>query len=161
MKLQGKHSLMLAALAAIAMASTAQGEDVKVKQKDGSDWTIKITPGPVTSPAPAEGKAAEYTSTYDSIPFSRSMYESNPNYQHDATMEMLFDQLRPGTNVNVGGNVSNMLGPMYSPWGIRRVSPCLGTMYSPWGAYRSPYLGFGRGYYPGFVGSATIIQQVP
>ncbi|MCG6156718.1 hypothetical protein [Rubinisphaera margarita] len=38
---------------------------------------------------------AQYQAVYDSIPFSRAEYLANPSYRHEATMEMLFGELRP------------------------------------------------------------------
>ena len=39
--------------------------------------------------------AASYAAVYRSIPFLRSEYLANPSYRHEATMEILFGQLRP------------------------------------------------------------------
>lgn len=36
-----------------------------------------------------------YAQAYAQIPFSRSEYEANPSYRHDAAMEILFGQMRP------------------------------------------------------------------
>lgn len=49
---------------------------------------------------PSAGGAAcvnpwNYALIYDSIPFLRSEYIANPSYRHEATMEILFGQLRP------------------------------------------------------------------
>ena len=52
---------------------------------------------------------AEYRRVYASIPFSRTEYDANPGYRHEATLELLLGQLRPrivfpagaGTNVRV------------------------------------------------------------
>ena len=64
------------------------------------------------APAPAEAAGAEapvsaasgtpvlrmtYAEAYASVPFSRSEYEANPSYRHDAAMELMFGQLRPMT----------------------------------------------------------------
>ena len=64
------------------------------------------------SPAPAEAGAAgapvsaasgpiplrmTYAEAYAQIPFSRSEYEANPAYRHDAAMELMFGTLRPMT----------------------------------------------------------------
>jgi len=38
---------------------------------------------------------AQYQAVYNSIPFSRAEYLANPSYRHEATMEMLFGELRP------------------------------------------------------------------
>ena len=40
-----------------------------------------------------------YRQVYDSIPFNRAEYLANPGYRHEATMEILFGQLRPTTIV--------------------------------------------------------------
>jgi len=64
------------------------------------------------SPAPAEAGVAgapvsaasgpiplrmTYAEAYAQIPFSRSEYEANPAYRHDAAMELMFGMLRPMT----------------------------------------------------------------
>jgi hypothetical protein len=36
-----------------------------------------------------------YAEAYAQIPFSRSEYEANPNYRHDAAMELVFGAMRP------------------------------------------------------------------
>ena len=62
-----------------------------------------LTPATVVS---LPNQALAYREVYDSIPFSRAEYQANPSYRHDATMELLFGQLRPTviqrgtTNVN-------------------------------------------------------------
>ena len=40
-----------------------------------------------------------YQQVYDSIPYNRAEYLANPGYRHEATMEILFGQLRPTTVV--------------------------------------------------------------
>lgn len=39
--------------------------------------------------------AADYEAVYKSIPYSRAEYLANPAYRHEATMEILFGELRP------------------------------------------------------------------
>ncbi|TWT64287.1 hypothetical protein [Rubinisphaera italica] len=39
--------------------------------------------------------AADYEAIYQSIPYSRAEYLANPAYRHEATMEILFGELRP------------------------------------------------------------------
>ena len=58
-----------------------------------------------TGSATVPPQTAMYREVYDSIPFSRAEYNANPSYRHDATMEFLFNQLRPTvihrtTNIN-------------------------------------------------------------
>jgi|GEM_PF-2290858 hypothetical protein len=54
-------------------------------------------------------QTALYRDIYFSIPFNRAEYNYYPNYRHDATMELLFNQMRPTviqrgtTNVNQFG----------------------------------------------------------
>jgi hypothetical protein len=36
-----------------------------------------------------------YAEAYAQIPFSRTEYEANPNYRHDAAMELMFGTMRP------------------------------------------------------------------
>lgn len=40
-----------------------------------------------------------YTEAYQAIPFSRTEYEANPGYRHQAAMELLFGTMRPTTMV--------------------------------------------------------------
>lgn len=61
-----------------------------------------VTPVPAEVPpvAPASvpvtmNMASQYQEIYLSIPFSRVEYNANPSYRHDATMEILFGQMRP------------------------------------------------------------------
>ena len=51
--------------------------------------------GPCVEAGTINGKG--YEEVYRSIPFSRTEYLANPSYRHDATMEILFGQLRPTT----------------------------------------------------------------
>lgn len=45
------------------------------------------------------GQRMSYREAYDAIPFSRSEYNANPSYRHEAAMELMFGQLRPMTTV--------------------------------------------------------------
>jgi|GEM_PF-2729506 len=64
-------------------------------------------PIPCATPVtPAVAHASRYAEIYQSIPFSRTEYDHNPTYRHDATMELLLGQHRPRppvqqTSVNV------------------------------------------------------------
>jgi len=51
------------------------------------------------SPAPSGVSSSEYRRVYDSIPFSRSEYKTNPNYRHDSAMEILTGNSRHQTIV--------------------------------------------------------------
>ncbi len=51
---------------------------------------------PMTAPVDCPpAMASRYLEVYASIPFFRSEYLANPSYRHEATMEILFGQLRP------------------------------------------------------------------
>lgn len=78
---------------------------------------------------PVRGNYAAYRRVYASIPFSRTEYDANPGYRHEATMELLLGQLRPriaypsaprsDVRVNVGWPVWNSYPQRY---GYRRWS---------------------------------------
>lgn len=98
----------------------------------------QIIPGPsALSLSPSCDLAARYRAIYDAIPFSRAEYDANPSYRHDATMEILFGQMRPTiiqrgpaptTNVNVDVNVVPFTrGPAYSLPG----SPIFNVPHAP------------------------------
>lgn len=44
---------------------------------------------------PVVPQAINYRDIYFAIPFNRAEYNANPSYRHEATMEILFNQLRP------------------------------------------------------------------
>ena len=44
------------------------------------------------TPAP---RMMTYSEAYAQIPFSRTEYEANPNYRHDAALELMFGTMRP------------------------------------------------------------------
>ncbi|MCA9098719.1 MAG: hypothetical protein KDA36_10040 [Planctomycetaceae bacterium] len=52
-----------------------------------------------SSAAPQIIPAVSYIEAYNSVPFSRTEYEANPGYRHEAAMEIMFRQLRPTTIV--------------------------------------------------------------
>lgn len=57
----------------------AQGPGVPVSAASGT-------------PAP---RMMTYSEAYAQIPFSRTEYEANPNYRHDAALELMFGAMRP------------------------------------------------------------------
>lgn len=59
---------------------------------------VRITPGP-SRKKDLVLNGRSYQEVYESIPFRRSEYLANPSYRHDATMEILFGQMRPTTIV--------------------------------------------------------------
>jgi len=50
---------------------------------------------PVSAASGAFVPRMTYAEAYAQIPFSRSEYEANPNYRHDAAMELMFGTMRP------------------------------------------------------------------
>lgn len=83
----------------------------------GDDHGIVITPA---RPQRVTTAGDSYDEVYQSIPYSFSEYLANPSYRHDATMEILFGQLRPTTIV-------------------RNVEPQTAAPQAQWSPYR-PYL---------------------
>jgi hypothetical protein len=63
--------------------------------------SVKTTAATQT-PLGAKESAASYRQIYRSIPFNRALYNANPNYRHDATMELLTGKGRTQT-VNLQG----------------------------------------------------------
>ena len=61
----------------------------------GDPANVVITPGDF-APKPAEIQinGQTYREAYASIPFNRAEYNANPNYRHDAAMELLFQKMR-------------------------------------------------------------------
>lgn len=123
----GKFHVVAMALAALVTpacfadspnAQTAHPNNA-TKVQVAKDWTIEIVPGPASHPqltmnrVPAAKEKPEaketvdaqavdpvaYRAVYNSIPFRRSEYLANPDYRHEATMEILMGQLRPKTIV--------------------------------------------------------------
>ncbi len=50
---------------------------------------------PVTAASGAFAPRMTYAEAYAMVPFSRSEYEANPSYRHDAAMELMFGVMRP------------------------------------------------------------------
>lgn len=88
-----------------------------------------------------------YREIYNAIPFSRAEYDANPSYRHQATMELLMGQLRPGvnqrttTNVNINGGGGGYYGG-YGPWPPVYNRFHGGPYWAP--GYRSPAGGYFR-----------------
>lgn len=61
--------------------------------------------GPALPPAVPESRTAAapvrmtYAEAYAAVPFSRTEYEANPTYRHQAALELMFGVLRPTTLV--------------------------------------------------------------
>lgn len=89
-------------------------------------------PDPDLRPAPVMPQTAHYRDVYNSIPFIRAEYRANPSYRHDATMEFLFNQMRPTVIQRSTTNVYNYDNDAYG-WG--------GGYYP----YDPPYYPYGYG----------------
>lgn len=61
------------------------------------DWTVTITP---RVPKGAQVNGMRYEEVYRSIPYQKAEYLANPGYRHEATLEVMFGQLRPKTVVS-------------------------------------------------------------
>ena len=104
---------------------------VREAQAAKSEALVDSTSGVVTAGAdsamPAGITSASYIEVYNSIPFRRSEYAANPNYRHEATIELLLGQIRPKTVVNA--SVSTPSATCCSPRAVSYVG-----LFNPWGA---------------------------
>lgn len=71
-------------------------------------------PLPVITPA-AKVDPADYREVYRTIPFVRSEYLANPSYRHDASMEILFGELRPTVVHRTGASPRSMPATLAVP----------------------------------------------
>lgn len=101
---------------------------VREAQAAKSEALVDSTSGVVTAGAesamPAGITSASYIEVYNSIPFRRSEYAANPNYRHEATIELLLGQIPPKTVINVTAPAATCCSPQtamfdqwFSPWG--------------------------------------------
>lgn len=88
---------------------------------------------------PMAKPASRYREIYDSIPFSRSQFNANPAYQHEATMEILFGKLRPMTIHKYQSPPASSI-PTVVPWTHRGPCPPRRYGYSRirYGVYYAP-----------------------
>lgn len=84
-----------------------------------------------------------YTEAYNSIPFSRSEYEANPGYRHEAAMELMFRQLRPTTVVKQFTPRAFRYPDFYQYPYARYPYTQIGVRNS-WNAYGIPYPRYAR-----------------
>lgn len=74
---------------------------------------------PLPNPAVIPLQTALYRDIYFSIPFNRAEYNAYPSYRHDATMELLFNQMR---NTIIQRGTTNVYqydmnqGSIYTPY---------------------------------------------
>lgn len=80
---------------ATAAASADERQLALLDDAQGGDAAAGIVIRPAWEPIGVEGRS--YEEVYRSIPYSYTEYLANPGYRHDATMEILFGELRPTT----------------------------------------------------------------
>ena len=88
---------------------------------------------------------------YGSIPYSQAEYIANPSYRHEATMEILFGELRPTTIVKRQSRDSVIRNDFGYGDNRRRnhVSPFYDFGRGPYSRYRGLF-GYTGGYQPLF-----------
>lgn len=94
-------------------------------------------PAELDTPARIPAARMSYAEAYAAVPFSRTEYEANPTYRHQAALELMFGVLRPTTLVQ-----------HYTP----RVSRFGDTYQVPYGRSDTQHINirnFGGGYYNG------------
>lgn len=85
-----------------------------------------------------------YAEVYRSIPYSRTEYVADPSYRHDATMEVLFGELRPGCGSDHGQEQGQVIqNAVYTPY-----RPYL---YAQWDYFQTSTL-LHPPYYPPLMG---------
>jgi hypothetical protein len=107
---------------AARQAAQAQAE------RAASEPNTSIVATGVESALPAGITPAAYSEVYNSIPFRRSEYDGNPNYRHEATIEILLGQVRPKT-VNYVSAPAAPAATCCSPRPVSYVG-----LFTPWGA---------------------------
>ncbi len=90
-----------------------------------SDLTAGVVTAGAESAMPAGITSASYIEVYNSIPLRRSEFAANPNYRHEATIELLLGQIRPKTVTSVSVPAATCCSPQ---------SASLVGVFNPWGA---------------------------
>ena len=105
-----------------------------------ADPSLKASAGGFT-PHPV---SESYKKIYNSIPYSRAEYLANPAYRHEATMELMFGELRPTTvhKHDTPRRIYNL--PPSNADGVRQVAQptpwnWYGPGYSPVGYFPARY----------------------
>ena len=63
----------------------------------GTAEPATVPENPPVTPGVAGPSAITYGEAYNASPFSRTEYEANPSYRHDAALEIMFGTARPTT----------------------------------------------------------------
>jgi hypothetical protein len=127
--------------AAPAVSTEAPGSSIT---QFGGNWAVTILPN---APRGATVNGRTYEDVYASIPYRRAEYLANPGYRHEATMEILFGQLRPKTVVS-NYTPQVVKTPVYSVY--KPFRPSQTNLYRTW---RPSPFGFGfpvSPYYPSY-----------
>lgn len=85
-------SFWVGAQPAEAQDPPSASDEQQTEPARSSNWQTEIIPSRETA---RKIDPVEYQRIYQSIPFRRAEYLANPSYRHDATMEILFQKLRP------------------------------------------------------------------
>lgn len=102
----------------------AMKQALAAKTEPSSAPAAGVVTAGAESAMPAGITSASYTEVYNSIPFRRSEYAANPNYRHEATVELLLGQIRPKTITNISVPSATCCSPQtamfdrwFAPWG--------------------------------------------
>jgi hypothetical protein len=126
----------------IRLASQVQGGENPIPPSPASAETAPLPQETAAGAADPKDRVRLYSQIYNSIPFSRAEYAANPSYRHDATMELLFGQMRPtviqrGTTMIRNRNPAMSLPyPAYSPYGFNSF---FFPFYYGYGGFHAPY----------------------
>jgi hypothetical protein len=90
------------------------------------NWTVTIIP---RADSPSDEMRRRYQQAYASVPYSLTEYLASPGYRHEATMELMFNQLRPKTVVShyQPRTVPTPVFTQYKPYMYSR-----GELYNRW-----------------------------
>lgn len=112
-------------------AKAAPNETSRTATDDPASTATEGTPAVVSAnhaeaAFPPGLTASSYAEVYNSIPFRRSEYLANPNYRHEATIEILIGQLRPKTVLMHASPAATCCAPratsfvgFFNPWGAK------------------------------------------
>ena len=120
----GPSHVPLAELAARKGANAETSKDTKdVKPKkpapaDEPNPNPQVVTADATADASRTVNPAAYIEVYNSIPFSRAEYRANPGYRHQATMELLFGQMRSEVVVQFAGPLTQSTINNITPLGL-------------------------------------------
>ena len=143
----------------------AEAESKVVPPKPGKTNPAENPKGKATQSSSRDYKLSDYARAYDAVPFSRTEYDANPSYRHDAAIELLTGKLRKRVTINnaypeptvpeFSQDSGSYLYPYSDPYYLQRIFPNkLGLdIYSPYHRYASPYR---YGY-----GGATLFYHQP